>query len=304
MNATSIKKFIEFIVSYIMNSVAPYPIILIGGLGTNTYYMEHFCGFLRHCYGTHCHIQILNFPLNHGETVEQEVAHILKELGKSVIAETKVDKADDYQNKYNIIGFSAGCSVALTLAKFINHDKIILCNPADIRHRFYKSAVDAIYDYSESCYGREIGVFDSFLVGFWFVFFCLLGIIWNLLLKLNMTGTTMWLYYGAFGKRNYDSAFTELQKNTRLFDEPFEKVAKTISECVIKPDLTELVQPWAPLVNKVHVVYGLYDVYLTYIIKLKAGWINTNVLFHEVKGSHNMINLNPEAVAQSVFGIL
>ena len=286
-----------------MNTVTPCPIILIGGLGTNTYYMEHFCGFLRHYYDAHCHIEIFNFPLNHGQPIEQEVAYILNELGQGNVAVER-EEVDTSRKKYNIIGFSAGCSVALTLAKFINHDKIILCNPADIRHRFYKSAVDAIYDYSESCYGREIGIFDSFLVGFWFVFFCFLGIIWNLLLKLNMTDTTMWLYYGAFGKRNYDSAFTELKKNTKLFDEPFEKVAKTISECVIKPDLTELVQPWAPLVNKVHVVYGLYDVYLTYIIKLKAGWINTNVLFHEVKGSHNMINLNPEAVAQSVFGIL
>ena len=179
------------------------PIILIGGLGTNTYYMKHFCDFILQ-YKKEIP-EIHSFPLLHGKTIDEEVAEILSNLGDN----------DGY--KYNVIGFSAGCSVALALAKKIQVDKIILCNPADIRHRFYPGAVDAIYDYSESF--KDEYSSSSIFPSFWFVFFCLLGIIWNLLIQFNMTGTTMWLYYQVFGKRNYESIYTELEKNTKLFDE-------------------------------------------------------------------------------------
>jgi len=285
-----------------MNSL---PIILIGGLGTTTHYMEHFCGFMHQYIGTLSDsdpIQIYNFPLLHGKTVDEEVAHILSELASSS------SLSADCIVTYNIIGFSAGCSVALSLAKHLSTHKIILCNPADIRHRFYAGAVDAIYDYSESLVKTSRFIDSSSCrtvsSSFWFFFFCLLGIIWNLLIRFNMTETTMLLYHQVFGRRNYNSQYTGLQKNTKMFDEPFENIAKTISECVVKPNLTEMMQPWSHLVNKVHVVYGMYDAYITYIIKLKAMWIGTNVLFHELKGAHNMINLNPEMVAQSVYGIL
>jgi pimeloyl-ACP methyl ester carboxylesterase len=119
--------------------------VVIGGLGTNIRYMQPFIDEI--------HKELKNIPINDLNEVLNEskrttnhnfniINHpLMYSLPEEINLLVDVLPKD---KEYILIGYSAGCSLALELTHHIKALKVFLCNPINIEKRFSTEFIEAL----------------------------------------------------------------------------------------------------------------------------------------------------------------
>jgi Na+/phosphate symporter len=122
-----------------------------------------------------------------------------------------------------------------------------------------------------------------------------------IVIKLVGSKNVASFYYKYFGKHFNEPHVSELSRALFSLDRNFNHMLKTIVECLVKPNLYDLIN--RSKINKIHIIQGNNDkLYIPYGNALHN--YNKKILYHSMNGSHHMVYHNPIETATKINAVL